>query len=317
MDKNLFFLNGRSALMAGLMLLKLQKNDEVLIPQFICDSVLYPFKDLKIKTNFYKIKENLKPDWVDINKKYSKKTKAIMMIHYFGFPTETKKFLNFKKKNKIYLIEDYCHGFSGKKNEIELGDVGDFSFSSLKKIFPDTISGGILKINNKNIANTNLIGNFKKYKNFKLFFEIFRKIKNIKTKIEKTQFFLSKNSKYASYQSSTLINKKNYFYGDLESFKFLSKKNFVNEKKKRFIKYKKIEKLLKQEKIYPLFDLKDNSLLPWYFVAKVKENKRKYIFRKLSKIGLKVFSWPNFPRELEKNKLNIKLWNSIICVNLI
>ena len=26
-----------------------------------------------------------------------------------------------------------------KKNEIELGDVGDFSFSSLK-IFPDTIS---------------------------------------------------------------------------------------------------------------------------------------------------------------------------------
>ena len=52
-------------------------------------------------------------------------------------------------------------------------------------------------------------------------------------------------------------------------------------------------------------------------MAKVKEHKRKYIFRKLSKIGLKVFSWPNFPRELEKNKLNMKLWNSIICVNLI
>ena len=98
MDKNLFFLNGRSALMAGLMLLKLQKDDEVLIPQFICDTVLYPFKDLKIKTNFYRIKKNLKPDWTDINKKYSNKTKAIIMIHYFGFPTEIKKFLNFKKK---------------------------------------------------------------------------------------------------------------------------------------------------------------------------------------------------------------------------
>ena len=59
MNKNLFFLNGRSALMAGLMLLKLQKNDEVLIPQFICDSVLYPFKDLKIKTTFYKIKKKI------------------------------------------------------------------------------------------------------------------------------------------------------------------------------------------------------------------------------------------------------------------
>ena len=72
--------------------IKTSKNDEVLIPQFICDSALYPFKDLKIKTNFYKIKENLKPDWVDINKKYSKKTKAIMMIHYFGFPRKQKNF---------------------------------------------------------------------------------------------------------------------------------------------------------------------------------------------------------------------------------
>ena len=194
MDKNLFFLNGRSALMAGLMILKFQKDDEVLIPQFICDSVLFPFKDLKIKTTFYKIKKNLNPDWVDINKKYSKKTKAIMMIHYFGFPAEIKKFSNFKKKKKIYLIEDYCHGYSGKKNKIKLGNIGDFSFSSLKKIFPDTISGGILKINNKKIHNTNLIENLKNYKNFKLFFEIFRKLKNIKTKIEKTKFFLSKNS---------------------------------------------------------------------------------------------------------------------------
>ena len=101
MDKNLFFLNGRSALMAGLMILKFQKDDEVLIPQFICDSVLYPFKDLKIKINFYKVKKDLKPDWVDINKKYSNKTNAIMMIHYLGFFNDIKKFLNFKKKKFI------------------------------------------------------------------------------------------------------------------------------------------------------------------------------------------------------------------------
>ena len=157
-----------------------------------------------------------------------------MMIHYFGFPAEIKKFSNFKKKKKIYLIEDYCHGYSGKKNKIKLGNIGDFSFSSLKKIFPDTISGGILKINNKKLSNTNLIRNFKNYKNYKLFFEIFKKIKNIKSKIEKMKFFLSKNSRYASYQSNTSKNKKNYFYGDLESFKFLSKKNFVYEKKKIF-----------------------------------------------------------------------------------
>ena len=59
-----------------------------------------------------------------------------MMIHYFGFPNEIKKFLNFKKQKKIFLIEDYCHGFNGKINNFELGKIGDFSFSSLKKYFP-------------------------------------------------------------------------------------------------------------------------------------------------------------------------------------
>ena len=56
-------------------------------------------------------------------------------------------------------------------------------------------------------------------------------------------------------------------------------------KKKRFLKYKEIEKLLMKEKIFPFFDLKDNSLLPWYFVVRVKENRREYIFRKLSKFA--------------------------------
>ena len=106
MDKNLFFFNGRSALRAGLLLLKLNKNDEVLVPQFICDTALDPYRDLKIKIVFYKIDFNLKPIWEDVKKKYNKKTKAIMMIHYFGFPNDISKFLNFKKKKKIFLIED-------------------------------------------------------------------------------------------------------------------------------------------------------------------------------------------------------------------
>ena len=68
MDKKLFFFNGRSALYAGLILLNLKKHDEVLIPQFICETALHPFRDLKIKIKFYKVGKNLKPIWPDIKK---------------------------------------------------------------------------------------------------------------------------------------------------------------------------------------------------------------------------------------------------------
>ena len=52
METKLFFNNGRSALKAGLKILNLKKKDEVLVPEFICDSVIQPFKDLNITPIF-------------------------------------------------------------------------------------------------------------------------------------------------------------------------------------------------------------------------------------------------------------------------
>ena len=120
---------------AGLILLDIKEKDEVMIPEFICDSVLQPFNELKIRPIFFKVHDNLNPNWKDVNKKYTTKTKAIMMTHFFGFPNEINLFKKFKKDKNILLIEDYCHGYNGKFYGKKIGSFGDISFSSLKKNF--------------------------------------------------------------------------------------------------------------------------------------------------------------------------------------
>ena len=89
-----------------------------MVPQYICDSVIQPFKELNLKVVFFKQNRSLFPIWNDVKKKISNRTKAILMVHYFGFPNDVENFLKFKLRNNIYLIEDYCHGYEGfyKKN---------------------------------------------------------------------------------------------------------------------------------------------------------------------------------------------------------
>ena len=69
MKNILFFNNGRSSLKAGLLLLDLEKKNEVLVPQYICDSVIQPFKELNLKVVFFKQNRSLFPIWNDVKKK--------------------------------------------------------------------------------------------------------------------------------------------------------------------------------------------------------------------------------------------------------
>ena len=85
-----------------------------------------------------------------------------------------------------------------------------------------------------------------------------------------------KNQKYIKYFSYENKKRDNYFYGDQNSFQFLLKKNFELEKLQRYKIYKKIEKILNAEKIYPFFSLPKSNLFPWYFVINTNQKKKIY-----------------------------------------
>ena len=88
-----------------------------------------------------------------IEKKITKKTKAIIPVHLHGRPCDLKAIGKLAKKNKLFVFEDAAHTteawYQGKK----IGSISDmtaFSFYVTKNVA--TGEGGMLTTNNKNWA---------------------------------------------------------------------------------------------------------------------------------------------------------------------
>lgn len=81
-----------------------------------------------------------------MTRKIDDKTKAVIVIHEFGFPyQDLKKLKKECEKRKIPLIEDCAWGIGTRlDSETRIGDVGDYAIYSLPKALPMQY-GGILK----------------------------------------------------------------------------------------------------------------------------------------------------------------------------
>jgi len=85
-----------------------------------------------------------------IEKKITKKTKAITVVHYLGNPVDMKKLKLLARKYKLFLLEDcaLALGATIEKKHVGLtGDAGFFSFYPVKHI--TTAEGGMIILNNK------------------------------------------------------------------------------------------------------------------------------------------------------------------------
>ena len=90
-----------------------------------------------------------------IKKKITKKTKAIIPVHFTGYMTDMRKLMKISKKYNIPIIEDACQSILGSINNKKAGTwgiTGAFSLHPLKNINVWS-DGGIITTNNKNIFN--------------------------------------------------------------------------------------------------------------------------------------------------------------------
>jgi len=140
-----------AALHLSLNAISLKKGDEVIVPAMtFCstvNSIIHSgykpvLADVDINTM------NIKPE--EIEKKITKKTKALVVVHFAGRPCNMDKILSIVKKYNLILIEDCAHAieasYGGKKCGT-FGLYGCFSFYVTKNLV--TAEGGMILSNSK------------------------------------------------------------------------------------------------------------------------------------------------------------------------
>lgn len=147
--------NCTDALHLACLLCDIKAGDEVICPSLTFAASVNCIKYVGAEPIFCDIigPEDLNIDPLEIEKKITKKTKAIIVVHMAGFPAKMDEIMTIAKKHNLRVIEDACHGplseYKGKKLGT-IGDVGCFSFFSNKNI--STGEGGMLITNNLEFA---------------------------------------------------------------------------------------------------------------------------------------------------------------------
>lgn len=140
---NIFLSTGREALKYILSLSK-NINKKILLPAYMCDSILKPIKELNIDFDFFKLNKDLTIDFEDLKSKVSKEITHILVINYFGKRQNLYKLNNIINKKDITIIEDITHTLFNKTNNF---NIIDYQFASIRKWFSVPDAGMILSNN--------------------------------------------------------------------------------------------------------------------------------------------------------------------------
>jgi dTDP-4-amino-4,6-dideoxygalactose transaminase len=122
------------------------ENSEAIVSPMTCAATLTPLIANKIKIVWADINpETGNIDPLDVERKITKNTKMIILVHWGGVPCEIEKFLEISKKYNIPLVEDGAHSLGSTYNKKYIGSFSDFTMFSLQAIKNiNSVDGGIL-----------------------------------------------------------------------------------------------------------------------------------------------------------------------------
>ena len=209
--------SGTAAIHLAMMSINLKKDDIILMPaiNFIASYNIAKIMQLKVYlVDVDELTGQITSDKVleCIKKNKLKKIKALIVMYHGGYPENSKKFYDIKKKYNFFIVEDACHALGSeykyKKKSFKVGsckhsDVSTFSLHPVKTITSG--EGGIVTTNNIKIANNikllrshGILRNKKKYWEYDVLKHGFNyRLSDINcalgfSQLEKINFFLKK-----------------------------------------------------------------------------------------------------------------------------
>src|SRR5664280_2628578 len=97
---------GRSAIRLGCELLGLTAGDGVLAPAYNCGSEVDVLLGSGLSVTLFRVDKSCSVDLQDIKRRITKKTRAIYLTHYFGFPSPATEVRKICDDYGLHLIED-------------------------------------------------------------------------------------------------------------------------------------------------------------------------------------------------------------------
>lgn len=152
--------SGTSALHLAVILSGVRPEDEVICPAqtFVASAMVVlqerakpVFADIQYETG------NIEPK--SIEKKITKRTKAIMVVHWGGYPVDLDEIHTIAKKYNIAVIEDAAHALGATYHGQVIGGISDFtcfSFQAIKHL--TTGDGGAVCVKNSELHREALNG---------------------------------------------------------------------------------------------------------------------------------------------------------------
>ncbi len=143
--RQVFTNNGRTATIYLLKYcLDLEEDDVILLPDYLCLSIIVSIEAPNVKYRFYRVNRDLSIDMEDLAGKLDEHVKGIYIINYFGVPydqstVDTLK--SIRSERNITIIEDITQSLLSK-GETRMG-FGDYLVGSTRKWLPMT-DGGIM-----------------------------------------------------------------------------------------------------------------------------------------------------------------------------
>jgi dTDP-4-amino-4,6-dideoxygalactose transaminase len=133
--------SGTDALIFSLKALDIKTNDEVIVPSHTATATISAIVSVGATPIFVDIEDkNLNIDPIEIEKKITTRTKAIIMVHIYGHPCEITKIMEIADRNKIHVIEDCAQSLGATYKSKQTGSFGILSCFSF---YPTKNLGGI------------------------------------------------------------------------------------------------------------------------------------------------------------------------------
>ena len=157
-DHAVLMTSGFAALQAALTGMGIGPGDEVIVPAYTYIATAMAVVAVGAMPVVAEVDDSLMIDPLDIEKKITSKTKAVIPVHMEGYPCDMDAIMAVAKKHNIKVLEDACQAVGGSykgKRLSTIGHAGAFSFNFYKNISAG--EGGALMTNDKEIFENGLI----------------------------------------------------------------------------------------------------------------------------------------------------------------